>query len=409
MKKFFTLSCLLLLVLGTQAQSTGRHLIPEDGFLRTHSPFEKLFIEQQPNDAAYKLTARISSDDYEAKRFFYNSQNLIVAMRDSIGDEQVIDSVFYDDNNQVTQIKGYQLLNGNWKNVYQLFYKYDAAGNRTQRTNFNTLGTDSLIQGGVYDYTFDEENRLISHTLYLGNYEFLCETGEYLYDENGRRILDILNAGFIQVDSSMKIAYAYDENGRLASATTFLYKYDGTGWEKDDTDVFVYDDAGNCIDHSVKDARGNYTNRRLYTYQSAIPASEVHMPYDIPDTQYPEAFDDANMRVLEQWYTLDDDHVLQYICDYDYYYNGLLMNVSDIPQPTVAVYPNPTTGFVTISGENFACYAILVMDINGQVLQQLSNVENQVVIDLSDYPAGIYFVKLSDKQNGTLVKKLVKE
>ena len=409
MKKLFTLSCLLGLILGIQAQSTRRNLIPADGFLRSQTFFEKHFMKQQPQDATYKLTARISSDFYEAKRFFYNNQNQIVAIKDSVGnDDLVIDSIFYDGNGRVIEISGHQFLNHTtWKHVYKLLYEYDAEGRMTHRTNYNTLGTDTFNLGGVYDYTYDAQNRLISHELYLGPTHDLCETGTYVYDANGRHILDIFMAGFGVLDSSMKITYTYDENNHLIEQSSFYYN--GTGWEKDDYELFTYDDAGNCIIHEVLDSKGTVTDKRLYEYQLEVPASDVFMPYDIPDTEIPEAFDDANMRVLEKWYTVNEDYILIYICDYTYIYNGSQVSVPEMPQPKMGIYPNPTNGPVTVSGDSFACDALWVMDLSGRVLQELSNVGNQVVLNLSDYPAGIYLVKMFDKQGGTVVRKLVKK
>ncbi|MCD4793583.1 MAG: T9SS type A sorting domain-containing protein [Bacteroidales bacterium] len=62
-------------------------------------------------------------------------------------------------------------------------------------------------------------------------------------------------------------------------------------------------------------------------------------------------------------------------------------------------YPNPTTGIFTIQGEDLpagqtSIQSIEITNINGQVIKRLSTNNNQLKIDLSNQPKGIYFVKI---------------
>jgi len=77
----------------------------------------------------------------------------------------------------------------------------------------------------------------------------------------------------------------------------------------------------------------------------------------------------------------------------------------------VSVYPNPTTGIFTVSAQSadFDDYTIKVTDIFGRKVFEKSANANATfineVVDLSDYPAGIYIVELVSDQ-GTFKKKL---
>jgi hypothetical protein len=72
----------------------------------------------------------------------------------------------------------------------------------------------------------------------------------------------------------------------------------------------------------------------------------------------------------------------------------------------VNVYPNPSTGLVTISGNITAAspLTITVLDVNGRMLsEETLNVENAFAhqLDLSAASAGMYFVRITSNQGTT--------
>ncbi len=329
-----------------------------------------------------------------------------MAVRDSSGTDLLVDSIYYDAQGRISWFSGFQFLNNAWLNVYKVYYAYDANGNLVQRTNFNSFGTDEFTQGGVYDYRFDEQNRPTGHTAYFGDYEDIFEEAEYLYDAEGRRYMDVMLQGFGSVDSSLKILYTYDANDRLISKV--YYTYDGFGWDEYNSEVFEYDYAGNCIDHSTKDNTGSYTSRRLYEYNE-VGASDVSMPYYFTELGYPEAFDDANMRVLEHFYSLDADFVLQYICDYYYIYNDLPWGVESYDAVNVLVGPNPTSNYCQLRAAEMPISQVLVYDLFGRLIETMNVNDYNCTLDLTDVPAGVYMVKIALENGQTSVKKIVKE
>ena len=78
-------------------------------------PLEQLLLNTR--SPQQYLVARVSSDGYERKSFFYDYREHVVAVRDSIGPDLVVDTIEYDNNNNVIQIRTYQYLNGVWKYV----------------------------------------------------------------------------------------------------------------------------------------------------------------------------------------------------------------------------------------------------------------------------------------------------
>lgn len=68
------------------------------------------------------------------------------------------------------------------------------------------------------------------------------------------------------------------------------------------------------------------------------------------------------------------------------------------------IYPNPTSGVFTISGENVK--TILISDITGKIVLEKAVNTNQIDIDLSGYPKAVYLIKVATEE-GIGVKKLV--
>ena len=60
----------------------------------------------------------------------------------------------------------------------------------------------------------------------------------------------------------------------------------------------------------------------------------------------------------------------------------------------IQLFPNPTTNDLTISLEGIDVVDIVIVDIQGKVLLQQSSLFDQERINLSDYLAGTYFVKI---------------
>jgi DNA-binding beta-propeller fold protein YncE len=67
------------------------------------------------------------------------------------------------------------------------------------------------------------------------------------------------------------------------------------------------------------------------------------------------------------------------------------MSIEPIATEPLSVYPNPTKGVVYIHNANGA--EVQVYNSNGVLLQ--STRESQV--DLSNYPAGVYLLRIDDK------------
>jgi len=75
----------------------------------------------------------------------------------------------------------------------------------------------------------------------------------------------------------------------------------------------------------------------------------------------------------------------------------------------VKVYPNPVTNEFTveIDAKQSSSVQLVLMDISGRVMQQLTTTSNKIVLNLQELPQGVYFLEvLSNTQK--VIKKIIK-
>lgn len=83
----------------------------------------------------------------------------------------------------------------------------------------------------------------------------------------------------------------------------------------------------------------------------------------------------------------------------------IYVGINDISNFNLNIYPNPTTSKINIDIGN--SHAFLVMfDMTGKMIQQ-KHIYNNCVLDLSNYPIGVYTINLFSEQ-GLISKRLIK-
>lgn len=84
-----------------------------------------------------------------------------------------------------------------------------------------------------------------------------------------------------------------------------------------------------------------------------------------------------------------------------------LSNSIPIKDLKIALYPNPTSSLLNIKAEN-RIKSVELYDVQGRIIQVNKVDSNEVLIDVSVYNSGIYFVKVTT-DFGSQVEKIVKE
>jgi uncharacterized repeat protein (TIGR01451 family) len=83
-----------------------------------------------------------------------------------------------------------------------------------------------------------------------------------------------------------------------------------------------------------------------------------------------------------------------------------LENVSESVGPQI--YPNPTTSNLNIIFETLEERQLQLMTFDGRILKSLKLSDQNVEIDMSTYPSGVYLIKIIKQASGSKVYKVVK-
>ncbi len=75
----------------------------------------------------------------------------------------------------------------------------------------------------------------------------------------------------------------------------------------------------------------------------------------------------------------------------------------------INLYPNPTTGLVTVSAsENLS--SVKVYNVTGELMLNLSNLNNKTItVDIQSFAKGLYFMKTETKDGRSITKKIILE
>lgn len=73
---------------------------------------------------------------------------------------------------------------------------------------------------------------------------------------------------------------------------------------------------------------------------------------------------------------------------------------------TIKIYPNPTNGIISVQGKDI--HSVVIININGQIIKQLSTSTEQYTIDIREQPTGIYMIKIVTNKGIVLKKVMMK-
>lgn len=85
------------------------------------------------------------------------------------------------------------------------------------------------------------------------------------------------------------------------------------------------------------------------------------------------------------------------------------LETSEVYQPVEALYPNPTTGKFVVTFSNEQKNAkVMLLDINGKIVQQHTGNGFMLNFDLSNFASGVYFLRIENKGK-VFTKKVIKQ
>lgn len=404
MKKILLVAICCVLALNVYAQEFQKHThIRKDAKDLNFRPAEKMLTS---GDYNYKMSSYNSDDNYINCYYSYDASHRLVSVYEIVPAEyELIDSVRYNEYNQMVRIDGYQLLGNTWKHVYYLEYTYNNQGLLASRSNYNNF--DGVFEiGGTYEYFYNSNGQIISSELTMA--DMLYQVVEYEYENNllATETWSYSNP-FSQSDvfePAERIEYTYNNDGNLTLVT--YNTFDGYAWSVYGTRTYTYDDAGNCTEVHAYDADENETERSIFTFDNRL-LEETLMPWT-PEITRPETYTNKNIYRLEEYWALDANFTLQYVCDYEYNYVDIdAVGLADVEQLPLTIAPNPTESLITLSGLKEGVHQMEVIDMAGRVVMT-QEIKNNAIINLSSLQKGCYLVKVTNNDSLYSSKVIVK-
>ena len=362
----------------------------------------------------YRISSYMSVDGFET----YNYQYLDDASADLKGIHKIdladqmelIDSLVYDEQGRIVSIQTHQLFDYGWRKVCWVDYTYNEMGLRATRKNYNDFNDGwGGILGGTYYYSYNDEGKMTRRELEFDNY--LYEIVEYHYNDKGQLEAELAKQDpFIGTfeNSTLVEHYYTEEEGYLAASMYFQWSYD---WALMGSFVQQYDSIGNCNITTTFSADGIPQERSIYEYDYEVSADEI-FHFSNPENSYPLLPQMKNkVDSYEYWLIQQSTGNLVYVRDYLFLYDEIeggddndTTSVNNISVNT-RIYPNPTSNYVMIESEEVD--HVQVLDICGRELFA-TEVRGAVAIDMTEYEAGVYFVRLHSN-GSTSVQKVVKK
>ena len=367
-------------------------------------PAEKMALS---GDYNYRLDSYNTDDYYLNCNYYYDSQRRLQAIYEIVPAEyELIDSIRYNEYNQMVRLDGYQLLNNEWKNVYYIEYTYNNQGLLASRANYNNFGGEFEL-GGIYEYFYNSNGQITTMELTMA--DMLLQMVEYEY-ANGLLTTETWSYADDPFSSNStftaneRIDYSYNE-GKLSLIT--YNTFDGYSWEVYGTRTYTYNEDGNCTEVHAYDADENETERSIFTFDNRL-LEETLMPWT-PEITRPETYTNKNIYRIEEYWALDANFTLQYVCDYEYNYIDINAEVGleDVEANPLTLSPNPTQSTIMLSGLEEGVYKMEVMDMSGRVML-MDNITNNSLINLSSLQKGCYVVRVSNNDSIYSTKVIVK-
>lgn len=367
------------------------------------------------NSYSFRIDAFMSEDALETLDYQYLTPDgaEMTAIKEtdllSTPPVEVIDSLRYDANGNITKIDTYQLLDGVWELVCWVEYTYNEMNLRTSRTNYNVFdGVPNL--GGIYTYFYDEEGNKTNWELFF--VDIVYQKGEYSYNEQGQIAAELVSTnpftGVFQND--FLIEYYYNDNGNMVEKHIYTWSLETNDWVMQSMELHEFDDWGNCTKVELVTPSGQVQDKRVYKYDDKVLAEDIYF-YPNPENDFPTLPEMYHMLTSYEYHTIDQTSGgLVYVCDYLLLYEVLdngndddTISVNEIISQT-RIYPNPVQDYVMIESEKVDY--VQVLDVYGREIYA-TEVRNSINIDMKDFANGVYFLRLHS--NGeTAVQKVVK-
>jgi len=329
-------------------------------------------------------------------------------------------SYTYDaNNNQISELR--QDWNDSlWVNFHLKSYTYDINNKLTSRSFLSDWSGSAWMYGYQSVFTYDANNNLASKLYQTGSgsawMNLFLDT--YTYDANNNQTNDLSRewSGDSWFNRN-KWLFVYDANNNQISA--LRQDWDGSSWTNFSLNTSSYNNNDNITDELQQNWNGSSwvnSNYSVYTYDANNnQTNSIHQSWNgstwrnsvLGTMTY-----DANNFIISSSIKEIDSVGAVTSGDSTFYYFHTVLGINDLINPagSLTIYPNPASTQITVESPAtpHGNTVLTISSINGQKIMSCQIKEQQTVIDVSETPPGVYFVKVSDDRT-VKVGKFVKQ
>lgn len=307
-------------------------------------------------------------------------------------------------------VEAYENVNDTWQLNRRSEETYDYNGNVIfyYDSIASSYTNDWHINKRKFEYDYDENNNVLFCTSWEWedeNQMFIPTVKAlYQYDDEDREILQRKFRWYASLNDwreNQRFENEYDKNGNHTGYAYTLYSNGPVGRKKYKKE---FDEDNNILSHI--DYKWDYTNKSWventkieYTYAYSYASDEILKPSEFDEMFYHQAIHHNNYKFVDgEWLEIGTAI---------YYYSDDL--ISGIPQgkvkESISIYPNPTSGFITIDKKDNDGH-IELLNTNGiRVLYQKIPQNNSLYV--GSLPKGMYLCKVATQDDITVIKLLI--
>lgn len=256
-------------------------------------------------------------------------------------------------------------------------YTFDARGHLITSLHQDINSNGDLINTQMFTLKYDSNGNLVTilREQWQSNQWHNSEKYTYTYDEHNNRLSELYS---VWRDNTWKdnspVLYSYDANGNLITETTIAYD---TTFRA----TLTYDNEGNSTSGIVEKLVNG-------SWQRAAHSLAVY----------------AGKKVVLGTYGAH-----RYNAHFVFLYDAPT-DVNEIENPTIEVYPNPTTGSVNIGLCDYHNAVISVYNLQNQLLTVSESYhEGKTLIDMSAFSSGLYIVHIIADNGVNVIRTICKE
>jgi hypothetical protein len=87
---------------------------------------------------------------------------------------------------------------------------------------------------------------------------------------------------------------------------------------------------------------------------------------------------------------------------------AIVTSAPELEKVIADVFPNPTSGIFTLHVATEGVYTLIISDLSGKTLLRQTITDTSTQMNISQYPSGVYFIRIEDNKGGISTYKIIK-